>query len=279
MFDRSGQSRRTPPKPALPEAARVAEVSTSRVILRSLFVGGMAVNGVLALILVYLFVMNLPYFTLQQVDVSGTRHLTKQEVVEAAQIDNRANLLTINISAVARRVEAHPWIRSASVYRRFPGVLHIEVVERQPRAMLTAGKLYYVDEDGEFFSKRLPGDGADLPLFTGLTREDLETKGNEAREMIRSALGLMVLMERTESDLKPTAVSEIRIDPGGRLTAITQAGRSVVFGRDKFEDKLQRYGRLKEHLVRTRRWNGARVIDLDFEDRALVRWGKPRLQG
>jgi cell division protein FtsQ len=224
-------------------------------------------------------VVNLPYFALQQVDVTGTKRLSKQEVIESAEIDSGANLLTVNIAAVARRVETHPWIRCASVYRRFPGVLQIEVVERQPRAMLTAGKLYYVDDRGEFFSKRLPGDGVNLPLLTGLTREDLETRRNEVEDVVRASLSLLELMEKTESDLKPGVISEIRIDLGEGLTAITQAGRSVVFGRGGFEGKLQRYGKLKEHLVRSRRWNGARVIDLDFEDRALVRWGKPRLQG
>jgi len=115
----------------------------------------MAVNGWLALILVYLFVTNLPVLALQQVDVTGTRHL-QTEVVEAAQIDNRANLLTINLSAVARRVETHPWILFGIGLQAFPGCAAHRSGGKATRAMLTAGKLYYVDEEGEFFQQTTP---------------------------------------------------------------------------------------------------------------------------
>ncbi len=43
-----------------------------------------------------------------------------------------------------------------------------------------------------------------------------------------------------------------------------------MFGKNEFELKLQRYGRLKRFLTQTGEWNNAQIIGLDFEDRALV---------
>ncbi len=248
-------------------------------ILKSLFLGGMAVNAVLVLILVYVVVVNLPYFTLQRVNVSGTTHLSTPEVMEAAEIAPGVSLLTLDISDLARKLGKHPWIRSASVYRRFPGTLLVEIQERQPKAILAAGKLYYVDEEGEFFSRRTPGDGLALPLFTGVTDEHLASRRAEVRELVRSGLALLALMEKSGSDPKPEALSEVRIDLHDGFTLITRANRVIVYGKDNIEGKLKRYNRLREHLIHAHKWPGARLINLDFEDRALVRWGKARRQG
>ncbi|MEW6348211.1 MAG: FtsQ-type POTRA domain-containing protein [Thermodesulfobacteriota bacterium] len=279
MFGRSAQPKRSSAGLSAQEPGRVEKAAGSGVILRSLFVGGMAVNAVLVLILAYVVVVNLPYFTLQRVEVSGTKRLSTQEVIESAQIESGASLLTVDIADLARRLETHPWVRSASVYRRFPGTLLIEIHERRPKAILAAGKLYYVDEEGEFFTRRTLGDGADLPLFTGISGEQLGSRPSEVRELIRSGLALLGLMEKSGSDLKPAVLSEIRIDLNDGLTAITRAGKVIVFGKEDIDGKLKRYNRLREHLVHARKWPGARLINLDFEDRALVRWGKARRQG
>jgi hypothetical protein len=53
----------------------------------------------------------------------------------------------------------------------------------------------------------------------------------------------------------------------------------LVLGKSDFELKIQRYERLKRFLTRRGEWNNARIINLDFEDRALVRSDKARLQG
>ncbi len=279
MFGKRAQSKRSPAGLSALESNPVEKAARNRVILKSLFLGGMAVNAVLVVILGYVVVVNLPYFTLKRVNVSGTTRLSTPEVMQAAEIAAGVSLLTLDISDLARRLEKHPWIRSASVYRRFPGTLLIEIRERQPKAVLAAGKLFYVDEEGEFFSRRTPGDGLDLPLLTGLTGEDLVSRRAEVRELVRSGLALLGLMEKTGSDLKPGALSEMRIDLGDGLTAITRSRRVIVFGKDNIDGKLKRYNRLREHLVQARKWSGARLINLDFEDRALVRWGKARRQG
>lgn len=255
-----------------PERRDVAEIRRrNHTILKSIFVVGISVDAALALLLVYLFFLHMPYFNLQQVDVTGNQRLSRAEIIEASEIEAGINLLTINLGALTDRLKRHPWIRSAVVYRRLPGQLIIEIEERAPRAILAAEKLYYVDEQAEFFSRLLPGDSVEYPLFTGVTGAQLETRGSEVREMIRQGLGLLDLMERGKSGLDVSKISEIRIDLREGLSLLTRAGRIIALGNSSFEEKLQRYDRLKRFLVRRGQWSNARIINLDFEDRALVR--------
>jgi cell division septal protein FtsQ len=229
--------------------------------------------------LVYMLFLHLPYLKLEHVDINGTGRLSKEEIVEASEIERGANLLTLDLGAVAERLRRHPWIRSASVYRRFPGKLIIEIEERAPRAILAAGKLYYVDEQAECFTRLLPGDPMNYPLFAGVSPEDLTTRGPAIREMVRQGMGLLELLEKRGASPDPRTISEIRIDLSEGLALHTDAGRVIVMGSEDFAEKLERYGRLKQYLIRRGRWSGARIINLDFENRALVRWGKHRLQG
>jgi cell division protein FtsQ len=249
-------------------------------ILKSVLVTAIAIDAALGGFLIYLVFMHLPYFNLQQVDVTGNQRLSRDEVVEAAEIEAGINLLTVNLGAITARLRRHPWIRSASVYRQFPGQLVVEIEERSPRAILAAGKLYYVDEQAEFFSRLLPGDSVRFPLFTGVSPSQLKDHGLEIREMIRLGLSLADLVERTGSDPDISRVSEIRMDLDDGLSLHTKSGRILVLGKGDFELKLRRYARLKKFLIRRGQWHTARIINLDFEDRALVRSSdKPHHQG
>ncbi|MBM3299092.1 MAG: FtsQ-type POTRA domain-containing protein, partial [Deltaproteobacteria bacterium] len=213
----------------------------NRMILKALLWIGITMNALFVLLLVYSLFLRMPYFDLHQVDVTGNQRLARDEIVEAAEIEAGINLLTVNLAAVANRVKRHPWIRSAVVYRRFPGQLIVEIEERTPRAILAAEKLYYVDEQAEFFSRLLPGDSVDYPLFAGVTASQLKDNGLEIREMIRLGLGLLDLMDRTRPSIDASGISEIRIDVGEGLTLVTSSGQLIVLGKSNFEQKLERY--------------------------------------
>jgi cell division protein FtsQ len=257
----------------------VATRTRNRKFLKSLLMGCLTLDAILMLLLLYMLFLHMPYFNLQQVDVTGNRRLSRPEVIEASEIEDGINLLTVDLSAIAARLRRHPWIRFATVYRRFPGKLIIEIEERTPRAILAAGKLYYADEQAEFFTRLLPGDSVNFPLFTGVTAEDLQASAPEIQEMVRTGFRVLDLMERTGSEIDPSGIGEIQLNLKGGLSLQTRAGRVLVLGKSDFELKIQRYERLKRFLTRRGEWNNARIINLDFEDRALVRSDKARLQG
>ncbi|AFM27332.1 cell division protein FtsQ/DivIB [Desulfomonile tiedjei] len=265
------------PKPGQDDPS--AKKNRNRKLLKYALFTFLGIDALLAAVLIYILFLHVPYFNLKQVDVTGNRKLSRAEVVEASELEGNINLLTVDLSAIAARLKRHPWIRSASVYRRFPGQLIIEIEERTPRAILVAGNLYYVDEQAEPFTRHLPGDPLGLPLFTGVRPEDLKTKGAEIQEMIRIGLLLLDSVERSGAELDPNGISEIRIDPDEGLTLQTGSGKTIVLGKNDFEGKLQKFGRLKRFLTQKGEWNNARIINLDFEDRALVRWDKAHLQG
>jgi len=113
----------------------------NRVILKVSLVITLGIDTLLGLALLYLIFLHMPYFNLRQAEVTGNRRLSREEVIEASELEGGINLLTVNLVGVADKLRRHPWIRSASVYRRFPGRITIEIEERTPVGIVNAGKL------------------------------------------------------------------------------------------------------------------------------------------
>jgi cell division septal protein FtsQ len=73
----------------------------ARSILRSVLVAVLCVNAALAVLLAYVIFLHFPYFTLHHVEVMGNHHLSGAEVIEASEVETGANLLTLDLGAVA----------------------------------------------------------------------------------------------------------------------------------------------------------------------------------
>ena len=76
-----------------------------------------------------------PYFRVREVRVSGTAHLSRSVVKARLGLRRTDNLLAADLETLRRRIESHPWVRSASLSRDLPGVLRVEVIERKPWAV------------------------------------------------------------------------------------------------------------------------------------------------
>lgn len=92
---------------------------------------------------------NAPLFVVKNVEVEGTRQLTRDQVLRKARLPEGATLLRVPVGAMERRLASDPWIDSVAVTRDFPSTIRIRVTERRPAAIVDAGgtDLWVVSED------------------------------------------------------------------------------------------------------------------------------------
>jgi cell division protein FtsQ len=240
-------------------------------VLRAFFASTLLVNVLLILALGLLVFVRIPYFALERIEITGNQNLSDQTVIEASGVKLGANLLLLDLAQMSRKLEQRPRISSASVYRRFPGKLLIDVQERAPRAILSAERLYYVDKEGRVFTRVLPGDPVDYPLITGVSAKDLKTRENQVIDMTHRALGVLKVMERLSLSRGEFNAIELRIDLNHGITVINRDGKEIILGKAAYQEKLTRLSKLRKFLESRGKWRAAGIIDLDYEDRALVR--------
>lgn len=74
-------------------------------------------------------------FEIHHVEISGTRELDRLAVYDAALGGTSDAMLTADLETIRDRLLALPWVADASVGRRLPDTLTIEIVERRAVAL------------------------------------------------------------------------------------------------------------------------------------------------
>jgi cell division protein FtsQ len=83
------------------------------------------------------FLLHSPLFAARAVTVTGNTHESAAQVIAQAGLTNHPPLLDVNAGAVATRLEALPWVRSASVSVSWPDGVHITVAEETARLVVS----------------------------------------------------------------------------------------------------------------------------------------------
>lgn len=230
-----------------------------------------SVAGLLAIFMVYAynFAMCADYFRLKNTIVKGCNKVSKEKVVELAEISSSMNILTANLGKMARGIEDDPWIKSASVGREFPDRLVIEVVERDAFALLKKDKdLYVVDRGGEVFKKFEAGDRINAPVLTGFYRDGRVRKG-----LLENAFEFLDYLSEGDNFPRARNISEIYVDDLYEFSVVTDNHLFLNLGFGDYGKKLKRLKRVMMDLARRNPDGASLSIDLVDCSRIVVQRG------
>ncbi|HEX6959547.1 MAG TPA: cell division protein FtsQ/DivIB [Ferrovibrio sp.] len=189
------------------------------------------------------------------VNLTGRVNTPLKALVSAVGVERGDPILSLDLDAVRRRVEAIGWVKQATVWRQLPDTLHIEIVERQPFARWQIdGRIYLIDQEGRVLEEDDRPEFAHLLLLVGAGASD-------------RAHDLMAMLQ-TDPVLARRVVNAVRVR--GRRWDI-QFDNGVV-ARLPEENPEQAWARLialeqKEGLLR----RDIQLVDLRLEDRLIVR--------
>lgn len=205
---------------------------------------------------------------LRELTVVGTRRLAPEEVAAAAALAPNGRLDHIETGAVARRIEAHPWIARARVAALSPGALVVSVEEREPAATVAGDgdATWWVDGEGVAFALvEDAAEGAAFPRIDGLAEIA------PGRADARLAQGVRIAGATRERGLR--GLREVRLggdDPHALPSLRLARPRArVLLGGDDLDAKLKRLARLL--AADLPEVAAASAIDLRFGERTVLR--------
>lgn len=73
------------------------------------------------------------------IEVSGTDHLSRSEVVGLAAVSKATNVVWLDEGDIERSLETHPWVADAEVDVALPATIRVEIAERTPIAVVRDG--------------------------------------------------------------------------------------------------------------------------------------------
>jgi cell division protein FtsQ len=217
-------------------------------------------------------VMTSRRFSITDVHVTGNEQRPADDIVAESGITVGANVFSLDLDGARERILADPWISEATLVRRLPGTIVVQVVERRAAALVALGDTLLVTSSGEPFKRLEPGDPTDVPVVTGLRPESLADDREGTMRTIRQAIELGAEYEHGGL-ARRAPLEEVHVEPDGAFSVVVgHVGVELVLGAPPFRRKLDQAARVVAELER--RGAKADAILLDNEarpDRVVVR--------
>jgi cell division protein FtsQ len=180
-----------------------------------------------------------PVFRLESVLVRGNRNVSDEEAVRVAGVTVGESVLALDLENLRRRLLAYPLVRGASVRRRLPSALVIELEERVPVALVRSDRDFIVDRDGQVMSITERDVGIPLPCLTGVAILDGRVTA-AAMDDLGAGLNLMEAI-RAGGFPSPGSIDCIDVSNGNDAVIVPARGRPLVHvGRENLQKRLKR---------------------------------------
>ena len=193
-----------------------------------------------------------PYFAAHRIEVRGTSHVTRSEVLRIAGITPGTNVFTLDAGSAEARLERDPWIAQATVTKDLPSTLVIDVDERVAVAVVeTGGALRLVADDGALLEAARPRTAAGLPTIA--STEPGVQPGPDAIGGAGRAIAAMAPSLRGR-------IHGVSILSDGQLRVDLSSGAEVAYGEAvELSEKAMALRALLDYAVE----KGASVISAD----------------
>ncbi len=200
-------------------------------------------------------VVRRPEFRVRAITVSGNHLVDQRDVIAAAAIPFDANVWTLDTHAIARRIEAIPFVSTAHVHRHLPADIELAITERNAAACISApDATVTIDTERRVLAATCLS--PDLPRFD-LSLESRPKAGDfvddEGVGRVQRDLGIF--------DAAGFSIRTIGFDRFGSLDATTATGLRLRCGDDAdLENKVRLIGPILE--ATKKRLQRVEAIDL-----------------
>ena len=207
------------------------------------------------------------YSTLQSIPVQHivvtgklehTRTEALQEMVQPALV---GGFLKADLQRIRMQLEALPWIYEASVRRRWPNALEIDVVEQLPIARW--GDDGFLNHEGQVFRPSNDSAWQALPLLQG--------PEGAARTLMATYQRMVELLSSVG-----LAVNRLAVDERGQVEAELEGGIRMLLGGSDFLERMHRFLAIYRSELAARAGDVERV-DLRYESGIAVAFREPPL--
>lgn len=219
------------------------------------------------------YITSSPRFAVRTVLVDGAHRRTAAQIAAGGGVAVGNNIFALDLSRAGALITQDPWVEKATVIRRLPSTVTINVVEREAAALVTiGGELYLATRDGEMFKKMGQEDPVDLPIITGIPASQVATDRKGVVIAVRRALDVADELSRT-GIARRYPIQELHLEKDGSL--VITIGREAIalsLGHPPYRDKIEEASRILSELAR-RKANAA-VVFLDNDahpERVVVR--------
>ena len=220
----------------------------------------------LTFVLLYNYLLTSPYMKLENVEIHGVDEGMKNELLQICGLTSEQGLLSLKLESLRKKIVKHPWVKAATVERKFPHSLIVHVEKEDPVILVLLDQLFYMNGQGQLFTPVLPDEEVDFPILTGLTGTE-----TDQREKLDQTVHVLNVLKAEEGHWSIQNLSEMHLNKNGGISLyFNHIQAAINISLENPGPHMEGLKQVTKHLSKSGKINFVTQIDLNHVDGAVV---------
>jgi|TARA_B100001250_G_C19802292_1_gene791654 cell division protein FtsQ len=173
--------------------------------------------------------------------ITGENILEKSDYIElVGEIENQS-IKDIDLEGLSEKLEQNPFVKAARVSKRYPNLIKVDIVEREPIAILNNKVQLMIDNEAVILPNNPFTENALIPVLSGFNpANDLYPEGQVTFSIkVKEAIGILNFIQKNYDDFYEE-ISELTINKNDEYVIIlSEQPTKVILGRDNISRKIK----------------------------------------
>lgn len=211
-------------------------------------------------------------FTINNIKISGDHIIDKSAYLSIIAPLEKESIYQANLREIAQVIEDNPFVKAAQVSRQFPNKITINIVERNPLAIINLSEKLMIDGDGVVLPNHPYSNEALIPILSGFNPStDLYPHGEKTFSVkVKEAVSILNKLSNGYPELYEN-ISELTLNKYDEYVIIlSDRPTRVVLGRNDIMTKLNVLKNFDAALGQ-RQLTDFRLLDMRYKKQLVAR--------
>lgn len=213
------------------------------------------------------------HFRLKKIQLVGNESLEEQEILDLLELSQFSHLDEIELTALRKKVEEHPYLKASRISRDFPSTLNVDVMERSPVAYINRTPFLLLDEEAVVLPLKEDELNFDIPTLSGFNpAPELYAIGEKClSRKVLEVVDFLNLIGR-EFPLLYGDISEVMINADDEYVLyLSQYPTKIYLGSSPSAPKIRILEQFTDSLRGVHTLHDFKYVDLRYEKQIIVR--------
>jgi len=180
------------------------------------------------------------YMVVNHYSFNGDIRISESEYAGLIDDITKQTHSEVNLVEIQERIEMHPYVQATRVSHQFPSTIHIEIVEREPLAILNGDPMVFLDENCYVMPEVGNLENLNVPILSNYNpNPDLYPIGNKANSVkVQESITLLQKIQNDYGSLYQN-ISEMSLNTDDEfIIVLIDQPTKIRLGRNNIWTKL-----------------------------------------